>query len=156
MIKPLALIALLFFTNYSASAQPSRDTQLLNGHCGPESHTAEGALGSDLRLRQSKFFCDAAIITHFHDRHGHLMIQFSERRSHHSQMLGFAGTVDSDGIMMPVDHVFFSPGEPTNIKVGVCKFFFKNRIIDQIFCGISLDEEDRRTTAVITFVVDHR
>ena len=80
-----------------------------------------------------------------------MIIQFSERESHHSPILGFAGKVADDGIMMPVDHVYFVEGQPTTVSDGDCKFFFKDRHMSGIFCGIAVDETGRRTTAVVVF-----
>jgi hypothetical protein len=132
------------------AAQPS-DMQLVSGTCDPSSHTAEGRLGSDLTKRQSRFYCDSAVITFFDDYKGHVMIQFVQKESHHGPILGFAGKVEDDGIMMSVDHAYLIAGTPTTVSDGVCKFFFKNRHMSGIFCGIKVDETGRRTTAVVTF-----
>jgi hypothetical protein len=125
--------------------------QLVSGTCDPSSHTAEGRLGSDLRKRQSRFYCDSAVITFFDDYKGHVMIQFVQKESHHGPILGFAGKVEDDGIMMSVDHAYLTAGAPTTVSDGVCKFFFKNRHMSGIFCGIKVDETGRRTTAVVSF-----
>jgi hypothetical protein len=127
------------------------DIEVLNGICEPSSHTAEGPLGADLTKRQSRFYCDSAAITYFDDRKGHVMVQFAQKESHHSPILGFAGTVEDDGIMMPVDHVYLAPGQATTVSDGWCKFFFKGRHMSAIVCGMKVDETGRRTTAVVTF-----
>jgi hypothetical protein len=136
--------------SFPAYAGPN-DVEVVNGICEPSSHTAEGPLGSDLTKRQSRFYCDSAVITYFDDRKGHVMIQFAQKESHHSPILGFAGRVEDDGIMMPVDHVSLAPGQATAVSDGWCKFFFKDRHMSGIFCGMKVDETGRRTTAVVAF-----
>jgi hypothetical protein len=132
------------------SAQPS-DIQIVNGACDPSSHTAEGPSGSDLTKRQSRFYCNSAVITFFDDYKGHVMIQFAEKESHHGPILGFSGKVEDDGIMMSVNRVYLTAGTATTVSDGACKFFFKNRHVSGIFCGIKVDETGRRTTAVVSF-----
>jgi hypothetical protein len=132
------------------AAQPS-DIQVMSGICNPSSHTAEGRLGADLTKRQSRFYCDSAVITFFDDYKGHVMIQFAQKEAHHGPILGFSGKVDDDGIMMSVDHVYLTAGPPATVSDGVCKFFFKNRQMSGIFCGIKVDETGRHTTAIVAF-----
>lgn len=132
------------------AAQPS-DIEIVSGTCGPSSHTAEGPLGADLTKRQSRFYCDSAVITFFDDYKGHVLIQFAQKESHHGPILGFSGKVNDDGIMMSVDHVYLMAGVPTTVSDGACKFFFKNRRMSGIFCGMKVDETGRRTTAVVVF-----
>jgi hypothetical protein len=79
------------------------------------------------------------------------MIQFSEKKAHHAPILGFAGQVENDGIMMPVDHVYLEPGKATPASDGVCKFFFEDRHMKSIVCGMKADEGGRRTVAVVVF-----
>jgi hypothetical protein len=99
------------------AAPPSR-IEVVNGTCDPSSHTAEGPLGADLTKRQSRFYCDSAAITFFDDYKGHVMVQFAQKESHHSPILGFAGRVEDDGIMMAVDHVYLAPGQATTVSVS--------------------------------------
>ena len=121
-------------------ADPPTDIQIVDGACDPASHTAEGPIGADLTKRRSKFYCDSAVITFFDNYNSHILIQFSQKESHHSQILGFGGIVDSEGVTMQVDHVYFSPGHATTVSDGWCKFFFKGRHMSEIFCGIKVDE----------------
>ena len=79
------------------------------------------------------------------------MVQFAQKESHHSPILGFAGRVEDDGIMMSVDHVYLVQGQATTVSDGSCKFFFKNRQMSGIFCGMKVDKTGRRTTAVVVF-----
>lgn len=74
------------------AAQPS-DIQIVNGTCDPSSHIAEGPLGADLTKRQSRFYCNSAVITFFDDYKGHVMIQFAQKESHHGPILSFSGKV---------------------------------------------------------------
>jgi hypothetical protein len=136
----------------SARAGQPIDIQVVSGTCDPSSHTAEGALGADLTKRQSRFYCNSAAITFFDDYKGHVMVQFAQKEAHHTPILGFAGKVQDDGVMMVVDHVYLGQGNsPTTVSEGWCKFFFKNRHMSGIFCGIKVDETGRRTTAVVAF-----
>jgi len=50
------------------------DAAIVKDECEPESHIAEGAIGEDLTKRQSRFFCDSAIITSFSYNPKHAMI----------------------------------------------------------------------------------
>ena len=125
--------------------------QIVKGTCDSSSHTAEGPLGIDLTKRQSRFFCDSAVITFFDDYKGHEMVQFAQRESHHSPILGFAGRVEDDGIMMQVDTVYLVPGQAMKVSDGWCKFFSKNRQMSDIVCGMKVDETGRRTTAAVVF-----
>lgn len=124
---------------------------VVDGRCASSSHLAEGPLGSDLTKRQSRFYCDSAVITFFGDYKGHVMVQFAQKESHHSPILGFAGRVADDGIMMAIDHVYLTPSQATTVSDGRCKFFFRRRDMTGIFCGMYVDETDRRTTAVVSF-----
>ncbi len=132
--------------------------QDVNGTCSSSSHTAEGPLGSDLTKRQSRFYCDSAIITFFDDYPGHVMIQFAQKESQHSPILGFAGRIEARqpgdvGTMIHVDSVYLAPGQATTVSDGSCKLFSKNRHLSELFCGMKVDETGRRTTAVVVFDV---
>ena len=81
------------------------------------------------------------------------MVQFVQKKSHHSPFLGFAGKVEDDGVIMPVDHVYLAPGQATTVSDGWCKFFFQNRHMSEIFCGMKVDKTGRRTTAMVSFKV---
>ena len=43
------------------------DIQFVKGKCSPGSHIAEGDIGEDLTERQSRFYCDSAVISFFDD-----------------------------------------------------------------------------------------
>ena len=143
------LLAAIGFANPAYAG--ASDVQVVNGTCDSSSHTAEGSLGSDLTKQQSRFYCDSAVIKFFDDYKGHVMVQFAQKESHHSPILGFSGRVEDDGIMMSVDHVYLVQGQATTVSDGSCKFFFKNRQMSGIFCGMKVDKTGRRTTAVVVF-----
>ena len=149
MIK-IATIALALLVVVPARARAS-DIQVLQGKCDKSSHTAEGPIGADLTKRQSGFYCDSAVITFFADYKGHVMVQFAQKEAHHTPILAFSGRIEDDGIMMPLEKVYLTPGEPTTVSEGWCKFFFKGRNMSEIFCGMKVDETGRRTTAVVVF-----
>jgi hypothetical protein len=134
------------------AAQPSH-IQMVNGICDPSSHAAEGPLGADLTKRQSRFYCNSAVIMFFDDYKGHVLIQFAQKESHHGPILGFSGKAEDDGVMMSVDHAYLTVGTPKTVSDGACKFFFKNRRMSGIFCGLNVDETGRRTTAMVSFDV---
>lgn len=133
------------------NAAPPRDVQVLTGTCDASSHTAEGPIDSDLTKRQSRFFCNSAVIAFFDDYKGHVMVQFAQKEAHHTPILGFAGKVEDDGIMMALDHVYLTEGQATTVSDGWCKFFFKNQHMSGIFCGMKVDETGSRTTAMVVF-----
>jgi hypothetical protein len=126
--------------------------ELIDGICSPESHMAEGPIDSDLTQRQSRFFCDAASITHYSDHKGHILVQFVEKEANHPQIVGFAGRLDDENIMK-VEHVYLGAGggKPITVSEGYCKFFVKNQKVSSIVCGMKVDETGRRTVAVIGF-----
>ena len=148
---PIAIVAFAIGSICLSDAARAANVQVLTGTCEPSSHTAEGPLGADLTKRQSRFYCDSAVITFFDDYKGHVMIQFAQKEAHHTPILGFAGRVEDDGITMALDHVYLTPGSPTTVSDGWCKFFFKNRHMSGIFCGMKVDETGRRTTASVSF-----
>lgn len=148
VVAALWAVACLTVPGYS---EPSSHFDLVNGTCAPSSHIAEGPRGADLTKRQSRFYCDAAVITFFNGYKGHVMVQFAQKEAHHSPILSFAGSVDDDGIMMRVDHVYFVTGQPITVSDGWCKFFFKNRHMSGIFCGALIAETGRRTVASVVF-----
>jgi hypothetical protein len=130
--------------------------QIVKGSCETSSNTAEGPLGSDLTKRQSRFYCDSAIITFFDDYAGHVMIQFAQKESQHSPILGFAGRIEAPqpgdvGTMMQVDSVYLARGQATTVSEGSCKLFLKDRHLTGIGCGMKVDETGRRTVAVVVF-----
>lgn len=127
------------------------DVRTLKGSCDASSHTSEGALGADLTKLQSRFLCDSAVVAFLDDHNSHIMIQFSEKEANHSPILGFAGQMESDGIIMQVANVYLEPGKATPVSDGACKFFFKDRHMDGITCGIKADEGGQRTVAIVVF-----
>jgi hypothetical protein len=134
------------------------NVQVVNGTCSSSSNTAEGPLGSDLAKRESRFYCDTAAITFFDDYEGHVMIDFSQKESHHSPILGFAGRIETrpledGGRMMQVYNVYLGTGEATTVSDGSCKLFFKSQQLSGIGCGMKVDDTGRRTVATVTFDV---
>ena len=115
------------------------DQQVIDGVCGSESHTAEGALG------------EAAIISN----NGDILVQFSQKESHHNPSLAYAGRMSSNKDIMNVERVYFAPQDYATVSDGACKFFYKNKALTGIMCGAKLDETGRRTTAIVTFDVEH-
>ena len=145
--------ALLITAPAGVHAQANRP-EVVSGTCNPISHTAEGKIGADLKKHRSQFYCDAAVITALGDYRGHMLVQFSEKESHHAPPLGFAGRMEPKDIMQ-VERVYLQPGVPMTVSDGECQFFWsddRKRLIG-ISCGMKLDKDDRRTVAFVAFDV---
>jgi hypothetical protein len=136
----------------SASSAIADHVQIVSGTCGKESHIAEGQVGEDLTKRQSRFFCDSAVIAFLDNINKHVMIQFTQNESHHSPIIGFAGNMEKNGQIMDVDRVYLEPGRATKVTDSACKFFFSRKHMSSIFCGAKTDEGRRRTVAIVAFV----
>jgi len=147
---PAYAVMMLLGLSVAARASPPSDIQDVRGACDASSHMAEGPWPSDLTKRESRFLCDDAVIT-FWTPGRHVMVTFNAMKSRHAPQLAFAGEMDRDGIMMDVDNVYLQPGVPTRFDDANCKFFFKNRHMTGIFCGGRVDENGRRTVAVVVF-----
>ena len=126
------------------------DMQIVKGQCGKESHIAEGNIGEDLTKRQSRFYCDSAVISFFDHKNEHVMVQFAESKSHNNTQLGFAGFMNEDGQIMDVNTVYLGDKQ-VQVSAGNCKFFFKNKHMDSIGCAAPIDEGSRRTVPVVGF-----
>jgi hypothetical protein len=148
-LRPAVLLALLVVP---LAAPPSwaQSATILSGQCGQESHIAEGQIGEDLTQRQSRFFCNAAVMNTIPNRPGQALVQFTQREAHRVNILGFAGTL-VPGDMMSVQRIYFTPSQPTTIQEGVCKFFYQGHRLTSIFCGGKVDEGQRRTVALVVF-----
>jgi hypothetical protein len=149
-MRTLILALALAVGGARAQAQPS-DMLSVDGTCDASSHVAEGNIGENLTKRQSRFFCDIAVFFRFADSPDHVMIQFTERKSHHGSTLGFGGRLTDGGVT--VDHFYLDPGRPITPDVGGCRFFYKGKKMATIWCAAKIDEEGRRTTAVVDFKV---
>jgi len=153
MIYRVAVLSALLVVAMLFSRPALSQISILNGECRDSSHTAEGPIGSDLTKRQSRFYCDSAVLTYFDDQIGHVMIQFAQKASGNAKILGFAGQVQTDGIMVWVDHVYLEQGQATAVDDGWCKFFKNDekRKITGIACGMKRNKAGRRSTAIVEF-----
>ena len=140
-------VALMIFVTVAEAA----DTQIIKGRCTAQSHVAEGRIQDDLTKRQSRFFCDAAVITVFDNNPNHVMVQFADSKSHHGRQIGFARIMESDGQILNVANVYLEPATPTPAISGFCKFFFEGKHMHSIACGARIEEGDRATVPVVTF-----
>jgi len=129
------------------------DLTVVKGQCTPGSHIAEGAIGEDLTKRQSRFFCDSAVVSVFSDNPKHVMIQFADSKSNHARQIGYAGMMEDEEIMN-VRSVYLESGQPTPVADGNCKFFFSKKNISGIACGAKIDEAGRRTVPIVSFDAD--
>lgn len=112
-------------------------------------------MGADLTKRQSRFFCDSVVIMFFRHDPGHVLVQFAEKRSNTNTPIGFGGLLAKDGIMMDVRTLYLPTGAPPAIADdGACKFSFKNKHMEGLFCGAVVDRDGRRTVADIVFDAD--
>ena len=148
MLKKSLLIGA--FALAPASITSAGPFNVIDGICSQDSHTAEGQIDSDLTKRQSRFFCNAAIIINYNDYKGHLLVQFAAKEASHSQLLAFAGRLDNENIMK-VEHLYLGGAKPITVSDGYCKFFLKDQGISGIACGVKVDETGRRTVAIVGF-----
>jgi hypothetical protein len=150
--RALAAAALI-----AISATPARSQGVkiltLYGKCDASSHIAEGPRGADLRKLESRFFCDAAVVSY--GRGESMMVQFANSRANHSPIVGFAGRMGEGGVM-DVDRVYLEPGKPLPVTEGTCKFSFKGARVDWITCGAPIDEGAMRTVPVVVFTTTPR
>jgi hypothetical protein len=80
------------------------------------------------------------------------MVQFAESKSHHGPLLGFSGLMENYGPILDVRNVYLESGKPLSVPGNsYCQFFVKNTHMSGIFCFAIIDEEGRRTVAVIAF-----
>lgn len=123
---------------------------IVKGRCLPSSHIASGLVGEDLTKKQSRFFCDSAIIMSFDDTGRHRLIQFVDSQSNHSRILGFGGLMEDETILS-VRNVYLEIGRASLPSDGACRFFYEDAALSQIVCGAKIDEGDRRTEPIVTF-----
>jgi hypothetical protein len=126
---------------------------VVNGQCTAESHIAEGAIGDDLTKRQSRFFCDSAVITVFGENKfpKNVMVQFVETKSTHDPQIGYAGQMDDENILN-VFNVYLEAGRPpSKASDGACKFFYNGDALSSMACGAKIDEAGRRTVPIVVF-----
>ena len=130
-----------------------KDIQIVNGKCASKSHIAEGKIGTDLTKRQSKFFCDSAVISFFDNGNRHIMIQFAESQSVTNSQLGFAGLMEDDGRTLDVTSVYLGGTkiQGSDLVDSVCKLDFQGKHMTQIFCGAAIDQQGRRTVPFVLF-----
>ena len=86
---PAILALSLFVARGIAVAAEHVDRMALGGRCTDDSFIAEGETGNDLRGRRSRFFCDTVGLI-FYDNPRHMLISFSDKRSHHPRPLVFS------------------------------------------------------------------
>jgi hypothetical protein len=134
---------------------------MLSGECEEISHTAEGPLGTDLTKRQSRFYCDSAVLT---GSGNHILVQFTDKGSNRpatGSILGFAGgplrnDTAGAGVMMDVPRVYLAAnGKATSTDAGWCKLFLNsNSDLTELYCGVKIDYPNgRRLVASIAFKV---
>jgi hypothetical protein len=138
---------------HSTALSKFSEPQILKGQCEPSSHVAEGRIGEDLTKKQSRFFCDVAMIVSFGDDPKHRMIQFVDSQSSHGRALAFAGFL-RDANLMDVRNVYLETGRASAAADGGCKMFFDKDVISGIACGAKIDEGERRTVPIVTFTAN--
>jgi hypothetical protein len=151
----LAVCILVFgVTGGRALAGPDGDGSMivLKGVCNEKSHIAEGSRTEDLTKRQSRFFCDSAVIIHPNGDPKRVLITFTESQSNTGPQIGFAGSV-SEPDMAQISRVYLRSGVATAADDGACKFFRKDGKITSLFCGAKLDIGERRTVPIVAFEV---
>jgi hypothetical protein len=138
----------------SVFAQSVKDIKVLKGSCTSASHTAEGQVGTDLTKRQSRYFCDTVVIGTFNDSKAHLLIQFLQKGSQHGEIRGFGGLLGDDNILR-VKNLYLEKGmPPVSASDGYCKFFERKAELGSMMCAAMVDEQGRRTVAIVAFDVN--
>jgi len=137
----------------AAHAETSKSPVFLEGVCDEQSHIAEGWQTEDLTKRQSRFFCDSAIMINPNNDPSRLLVTFTEKQSETSQSIGFAGHF-GDKDMIQVERIYLGGGDPIPADDGACKIFRTNGRITGLFCGAKIDKGKRRTVPLVSFKVN--
>lgn len=145
-----ALALALSLVSTAGHAIGFNDLEVVKGRCTPKSHIAEGRVGFDLTKNQSRFFCDAVAIMPINGNPRHVLLTFSESKSHTRPQIGFAGLMVDDQ-MIQVQRVYLQSGVATPADDGACKIFRKGGSISGIFCGAKSDQGGRRTVPIVAF-----
>lgn len=146
----LALALMLSLACSSASAVGFDDLEVVKGRCSPKSHIAEGRVGTDLTKNQSRFFCDAVAIVPINGNPRHVLLTFSESKSHTRPQIGYAGLMVDDE-MIQVQRIYLQSGVAIPADDGACKIFRKGGRISGIACGAKVDQGGRRTVPIVAF-----
>ena len=146
----LALAFMFSLASCSAFAVGFDDLEVVKGRCSPKSHIAEGRVGTDLTKNQSRFFCDAVAIMPINGDPRHVLLTFSESKSHTRPQIGYAGLMVDDE-MMQVQRVYLQSGVAIPADDGACKIFRKGGRISGIACGAKSDQGGRRTVPIVAF-----
>lgn len=133
------------------AAQPLGQPRVLDGNCTGGSWLGEGPAGTDFRNDKPRFFCDAAVVAAFDPARRHVMVQFMGSQRNHGQIIGFAGVLESDGIIMNVSRVYLEPNRPISVSDGVCRFFRQRETITSIVCGTRIETGLRSIVPVMVF-----
>ncbi len=126
------------------------EAKIFDGECGGESHIAEGPIGADLTKRQSRFFCNSAVIEHFNDDPKHVMLSFVEKESAHARQIAYAGHM-IDKQFLQVENVYLEAGKQTPVTEGSCKLFSKDGVLSGFACGAKIDDNGLRTVPIVAF-----
>lgn len=146
----LALALMFSLASTGAFAVGFNDLEVVKGRCSPSSHIAEGRVGTDLTKNQSRFFCDAVAIMPINGNPRHVLLTFSESRSHTRPQIGYAGLMVDDQ-MIQVQRIYLQSGVAIPADDGACKIFRKGGRISGIACGAKSDQGGRRTVPVVAF-----
>jgi hypothetical protein len=140
----------------AAKADQPLETTIIHGHCAGGSHSANGLVTDDLTQRESRYFCDSAIVESFGPSAGHpnhMLIAFSDSHTTHS-LLSFGATMLDDQNSAEVSHVFLVPGVVTEVTEGGCKVYFEGEKVTGIFCGAKIDNGHHRDVRIVVFDAD--
>ena len=97
----------------AAMAQQPMDVTVVKGACQAGSNRAG-----------SPYSCDDAIFAFFDNANRHIMIQFDKKGDDSIPLLGFAGTMEDDGVTLDVDRIYLEPGKPQAAEKSSCKLSF--------------------------------
>ena len=149
-LAALAAVAAALASTSPANAEGRAPRTLtVNGKCDAGSQIAEGPRDADIRGRESRLFCDVAVVSYGPGQA--LMVQFANSQAHHSPIVGYAGVME-DAQILDVERVYLEPGHASPVDEGNCKFAWKAGRIDYIACGAPVYEGSRRTVPVVVFI----
>jgi hypothetical protein len=103
------------------------DVTVVHGACQAQSALTVGG-------QKTMFACDNAIFAFFDMQNSHVMIQFAKKGDDHAPILGFAGTMENDGLTLDVDRIYLQPGKPQPAEKASCKLSFTPPRITGIAC----------------------
>jgi hypothetical protein len=142
----LALLPALPSACPAQTAQPT-DVTIVHGACQPQSALTQAG-------RKTLFGCDNAIFAFYDQQNSHVMIQFAKKTDDQAPILGFADTMEKDGLTLDVDRIYLQPGKPQPAEQASCKLSFAPPHISGIACRGQVAQGAQSSAAEVVFKPD--